>query len=98
MLNVVRAQSIHKVPILTAVLSIMCEANLVKREFHDAIAFMMKGELMSETWTHSFMNQASQQRPASNESMIPRALWSHVLRQPHHERRLPCDVGCWCHG
>ena len=71
MLNVVRAQSIHKVPILTAVLSIMCEANLVKREFHDAIAFMMKGALMSETWTHSFMKQASQQRPASNESMIP---------------------------
>ena len=54
LLNLVRAQSIHKVPVLTAALSVMCEAYLVKREFHDAISFLMKGALMSETFTEQF--------------------------------------------
>ena len=71
LLNLVRAQSIHKVPILSAALSILCEANLVKREFHDAITFMMKGALLSETWTENFMKKASQMRPAPTEPMIP---------------------------
>ena len=46
LLNVVRAQSIHQVPVLTCALSVLCEANMVKREFHDAISFLMKGALM----------------------------------------------------
>ena len=71
MLNIVRAQSTHKVPMLTAALSVMCEANLVKREFHDSITFMMKGALMSETWVTHFMPEAARMRPSPAEPMIP---------------------------
>ena len=71
LLNIVRGQSIHKVPLITAALSITCESNLVKREFHDSISFLMKGALMSETWVQSFMDQAARSRPAPTETMIP---------------------------
>ena len=74
LLNTVRAQSIHKVPMLTVALSIMCEANLVKREFHDSISFLMKGALMSETWVEKFMKEASLARPLPTEPMIPRVM------------------------
>jgi hypothetical protein len=74
LLNIVRGQSIHKVPILTAALSIMCEANLVKRAFHDSISYLMKGALMSETWVQKFMAEAAASRPPPNEKMIPGVL------------------------
>ena len=68
LLNIVRGQNIHKVPLITAALSITCESNLVKREFHDSISFLMKGALMSETWVQSFMDQAARSRPAPTET------------------------------
>ena len=71
LLNMVRAQSIHKVPILTVANSLMCEANLVKREFHDSISFLMKGALMSESWVEKFMKQAAVLRPPPANPMIP---------------------------
>ena len=69
--NLVRSQSTYKVPVLTAANSILCEANKVKREFHDAISFSMKGTLMSEKWTDGFMSHASARRPQPTEPMIP---------------------------
>jgi hypothetical protein len=70
LLNVVRAQNIHMIPLLTAALSILCEANLIKREFHDAITFLMKGALMSETWVQDFMPLAARARPTPTDVMI----------------------------
>ena len=71
LLNVVRAQSIHKVPILTAAISVTCETNLVKREFHDQISFLMKGALMAESWVDKFLPLARAHRPAPTQPMIP---------------------------
>jgi hypothetical protein len=71
LLNMVRARSIHIVPLLTVANSVMCEANLVKRAFHDTISFTMKGALMSEAWIESFMKQASLVRPPPTGPMIP---------------------------
>ena len=71
LLNMVRARSIHIVPLLTVANSVMCEANLVKRAFHDTISFNMKGALMSEAWIDKFMKQASLVRPPPTGPMIP---------------------------
>ncbi len=71
LLNIVRAQSIHKVPALTVAMSLACEANLVKRNFHDVISFTMKGALLSETWVDNFMPLAVAARPEPEEPMIP---------------------------
>lgn len=71
LLNIVRGTSMHNVPLLTVALSLMCEMNMVKREFHDAIVFLMKGALLSESWVAQFMEDASKVRPTPNEPMIP---------------------------
>ena len=71
LLNIVRGQSIHKIPVLTAALTVLCESNLVKREFHYAISFMFKGALLSETWISEFLPLAAQHRPPPTEPMIP---------------------------
>ena len=71
LVNICRAQSIHNVPLLTAAISISCEANLVKRSFHDTISFVMKGALLSESWVEKFMPLANAHRPRPSEPMIP---------------------------
>ena len=58
LLNIVRGQSIHKVPVLTLALSIMCEAHLMKRELHDSISFVMKGALLAEMSVQKYMKLA----------------------------------------
>ena len=71
LLNIVRGQSIHKVPLLTGALSILSEAHLVKREVHDSFSFLMKGALLSEATTANFMKLAALHRPVPKEPMIP---------------------------
>ena len=71
LLNIVRGQSIHKVPVLTLALSIMCEAHLMKRELHDSISFLMKGALLAEMSVQKYMKLASANRPLPKEPMIP---------------------------
>ena len=71
LLNIVRTQSIHKVPLLTAAVSILSEAHLMKREMHNSITFLMKGALLAEASTLQFMTEAAAHRPAPKEPMIP---------------------------
>ena len=71
LLNIVRGQSIHKVPLLTLATSIMCEAHLMKRELHDSISCLMKGALLAEMSVQKYMKLASAHRPEPNETMIP---------------------------
>ena len=54
-----------------AACTVLCESNLVKREFHYAISFMFKGALLSETWISEFLPLAAQHRPPPTEPMIP---------------------------
>lgn len=74
LLNIVRGQSIHKMPLLTLAISIMCNSHLVKREVHDSISFLMKGALMAETTVEKYMKEAPAHRPEPQETMIPGVL------------------------
>lgn len=71
LVDICRAQSIHKVPLITVALSILCRCDMVKRDFHDAITFLFKGALMSEKWTNDFMTFASDLRPPPTDPTIP---------------------------
>ena len=71
LLNIVRGQSIHKMPLLTLAMSIICDSHLVKREVHDCISYLMKGALLAEATVEKYMKQAAAHRPQPDEPMIP---------------------------
>ena len=70
LLNIVRAQSIHKMPLLTLAISIVCNSHLVKSEAHDCISFLMKGAFVAETTVEKYMKEAAAHRPEPGEPMI----------------------------
>ena len=70
LLNIVRAQSQKKMPLLTVALSLLAEANHVTREFHDVISLFFKGALTSETWAEEFMAKAREMRPQPTDLML----------------------------
>ena len=70
LLNIVRAQSQKKMPLVTVGLSLLAEANHVTREFHDVISLFFKGALTSETWAEEFMAKAREMRPQPTDLML----------------------------
>ena len=68
--DICRAQNIHKIPLLTAATSIVCEMNAVHREYHDVISFHHKGAALSEKWVHDFLALANEERPLPRELFI----------------------------
>ena len=62
--DLVRGQSIRNCPLLTAAVSIVARYNHVPREFHNAISYMHRGALLSETWVRKFLPLAVRMRPA----------------------------------
>lgn len=63
LLNICRAQSQKKMPLVTAALSILDVAHNIPREFHDVLTLFFKGSLASETWTEDFLSAARAFRP-----------------------------------
>ena len=70
LLNVCRAQSQKKMPLLTVALSIMGEANHLTRELHDLMTLHFKGAFASEKWTEDFMKLARDHRPPPSEQTL----------------------------
>ena len=70
LLNIIRAQSQKKMPLVTVGLSLLAEANHVTREFHDVISTFFKGALTSETWAEEFMAKARVQRPQPTDPVL----------------------------
>jgi hypothetical protein len=72
LINIVRAQSQKKIPLLTAALGIVGLCNSITRENHDAISSFMKGATPSEKWLTDFIAEAMAHRPEpEDEEMIP---------------------------
>ena len=63
LLNLCRAQSQKKMPLLTAALSVLEEANQVPAAFHDVLTSYFKGALASKNWTKDFIVRARDRRP-----------------------------------
>lgn len=63
LLNICRAQSQKKMPLLTAALSVLEEANQVPAAFHDVLTTYFKGALTSKNWTKDFIVRARDRRP-----------------------------------
>ena len=64
LLNICRAQSQKKMPLLTAALSVLEEANQVPAAFHDVLTTYFKGaHLASKNWTKDFIVQARDRQP-----------------------------------
>ena len=63
LLNICRAQSQKKMPLLTAALSVLEEANQVPAAFHDVLTTYFKGALASKNWTKDFIVRARDRRP-----------------------------------
>ena len=70
LLNLCRAQSQKKMPLITAALSVLNEANHIPREFHDVMTTYFKGSLASETWTSDFLRSARDRRPPPSDDPL----------------------------
>ena len=70
LVDICRAQNMHKMPLLTVGTSLLCEANKTSREYHDAISFYHRGAAASEKWVADFLPLANEARPAPAEPSI----------------------------
>mgnify|MGYP006936345284 CR=1 FL=1 len=70
LLDLCRAQNIHKVPVLAAAISLLAECNHVAREYHDISALFHRGTTMSEKWVRDFLVEAREWRPEPTIIMI----------------------------
>ena len=70
LLNICRAQSQKKMPLLTVGLSIMGDANHLTRELHDLLTLHFKGALASEKWTKDLMKIARNHRPPPSDPVL----------------------------
>lgn len=72
LLNLCRAQSQKRMPLITAALSILAKSHGIPRQFHDLLTMYFKGASASETWTDQFMADAMEHRPPPTEPILPR--------------------------
>jgi hypothetical protein len=71
LLNICRAQSQKKIPLLSAAFGVLSEVNHVAREYHDCLAMYFKGAAVSEKWVHDFMRDyARDARPLPLEPCL----------------------------
>jgi hypothetical protein len=70
LLDICRAQNIHKVPVVTAATSLLAECNHTSREYHDVCALFHLGEVLSEKWVRDFLADARKWRPESTIIML----------------------------
>ena len=71
LLDVCRAQSQKRMPLATAALGILSEANLVRTEYHNVLSRYHKGFAPSVKWVHDFMKLARTCRPPPPEATLP---------------------------
>ena len=70
LLDMVRAQNMFHIPLLTAATSLMCEVNKTSREYHDLISGFHMGAALSERWVTEFLKTANVCRPAMSQATI----------------------------
>lgn len=70
LLDICRAQNIHKIPVVTAATSLLAECNHTSREYHDVCALFHLGEVLSEKWVRDFLADARKWRPESTIIML----------------------------
>ena len=70
LVDLCRAQNIHRVPLITAAQSLLGECNHLAREYHDGLAMYHRGAAMSEKWVADFMKDACKWRPDAVEIML----------------------------
>ena len=83
LLDICRSQNIHKVPVLTAGMSLLGECNHVANEYHDIVARFHRGQAASEKWVRDFLVEARAWRPEPTIIMlngVGRSLFSTISR------------------
>ena len=70
LLDLCRAQNMHKIPLITAASALLCEVNGVAREFHDVVSAFHRGFALSEKWVHDFLKIVNACRPAPSHAVI----------------------------
>ena len=70
LLDICRAQNIHKIPVLTAATSLLGECNHLAREYQECVAVFHRGEVLSEKWVRDFLVEARKWRPPSQVIML----------------------------
>lgn len=63
LMDVVRAQSQKKMPLVTAAGGLLAHANYLTRELHDFLTLYHKGALPSEAWVEDILRRARRHRP-----------------------------------
>jgi hypothetical protein len=74
LMDVCRAQSQKKMPLLTAALGVLGEAHRVRREYHDWISMYHKGAAPSEKWVQDIIILARDLRPPPTPHTVHAAL------------------------
>lgn len=71
LMDVCRAQSQKKMPLLTAALGILGEANRISREYREWLSIYHKGMTPSEKWVADILVLARDLRPPASEFCLP---------------------------
>jgi hypothetical protein len=71
LVDICRGQNMHKVPLLTAAMSVLGEMNAVHREYHDAVSAFHMGATCAEKWVRDFLKVARTLRPAPPWTPMP---------------------------
>jgi hypothetical protein len=70
LINICRAHNQHHMPLITAGLSLLAEANCVPRQFHDAMSHFFRGGLASEKWVRDNLPKMREMRPPPVDEML----------------------------